>query len=32
MYWGEHYYRLAGIKRTYDPDGVFRGHHTVQGA
>lgn len=29
MYWGVHYARLARIKRSYDPDGLFRGHHTV---
>jgi FAD/FMN-containing dehydrogenase len=32
MYWGGHYPRLAAVKRTYDPDDVFRGHHTVQRA
>lgn len=29
-YWGEHYPRLAEIKRRYDPDDLFRGHHTVE--
>jgi FAD/FMN-containing dehydrogenase len=28
-YWGGHYRRLAEIKRRYDPDDVFHGHHTV---
>ena len=31
-YWGEHYQRLAQIKRKYDPGNVFRGHHTVEPA
>ena len=30
-YWGEHHARLAAIKRKYDPDHVFRGHHVVGG-
>jgi FAD/FMN-containing dehydrogenase len=28
-YWGEHHPRLLAIKRRYDPDNLFRGHHTV---
>ena len=28
-YWGEHHARLVAIKRRYDPDNLFRGHHTV---
>ncbi len=28
-YWGDHHVRLADIKRRYDPDNLFRGHHTV---
>jgi FAD/FMN-containing dehydrogenase len=31
-YWGDHYARLAQIKRKYDPENVFRGHHTVEPA
>ena len=31
-YWGEHHARLAAIKRKYDPDGIFRGHHVVGGS
>jgi FAD/FMN-containing dehydrogenase len=27
--WGEHYPRLARIKRRYDPDGLFTVHHGV---
>ena len=30
-YWGEHHARLTSIKRKYDPDHVFRGHHIVGG-
>lgn len=29
-YWGEHYPRLATIKRRYDPDNLFNGHQTVE--
>jgi FAD/FMN-containing dehydrogenase len=29
-YWGEHYPRLAQIKRAYDPGGLFRTHHGVE--
>ena len=29
-YWGEHYPRLAKIKRRYDPDNLFNGHQTVE--
>lgn len=28
-YWGEHYARLHGIKKKYDPDGLFFVHHGV---
>jgi len=28
-YWGEHYARLASIKKTYDPDGLFYVHGGV---
>ncbi|WP_293370453.1 BBE domain-containing protein [Phenylobacterium sp.] len=28
-FWGEHYARLAAIKRRYDPDGLFFVHHSV---
>ncbi|MEK6248520.1 MAG: FAD-binding oxidoreductase [Planctomycetales bacterium] len=28
-YWGIHYGRLLAIKRKYDPDGLFYGHHCV---
>lgn len=31
-YWGEHYRRLSQIKRKYDPDNLFHGHHTVEPA
>ena len=31
-YWGEHYARLARIKRKYDPDNLFHGHQTVEPA
>jgi FAD/FMN-containing dehydrogenase len=31
-YWGEHYSRLAKIKRKYDPHNLFRGHQTVEPA
>ena len=31
-YWGEHYQRLSRIKRKYDPENIFRGHHTVEPA
>ncbi len=31
-YWGDHYARLAAIKRRYDPDNLFRGHHTIEPA
>lgn len=27
--WGEHYPRLLAIKTTYDPEGLFTGHHQV---
>jgi FAD/FMN-containing dehydrogenase len=27
--WGEHYPRLARIKRRYDPSGLFTVHHGV---
>jgi FAD/FMN-containing dehydrogenase len=27
--WGDHYGRLASIKRRYDPDGLFFAHHGV---
>lgn len=27
--WGEHYPRLLDVKRKYDPDGLFTGHHQV---
>ena len=30
-YWGTHYSRLQAAKRKYDPENVFRGHHTVRG-
>jgi FAD/FMN-containing dehydrogenase len=29
-YWGEHYPRLASIKRKYDPHNLFSGHQTVE--
>jgi hypothetical protein len=28
-YWGDHYSRLAQIKRKYDPHNLFHGHQTV---
>ena len=28
-FWGPHYPRLAGVKRRYDPDGLFTVHHGV---
>jgi FAD/FMN-containing dehydrogenase len=28
-FWGAHYPRLAAVKRTYDPDGLFFVHHGV---
>jgi hypothetical protein len=28
-FWGPHYPRLAAVKRTYDPDGLFFVHHGV---
>jgi hypothetical protein len=28
-FWGPNYARLAGIKRQYDPDGLFVVHHGV---
>lgn len=28
-FWGEHYQKLAQIKRTYDPRGIFHVHHGV---
>jgi hypothetical protein len=28
-FWGDHYGRLAAIKRRYDPDGLFTVHHGV---
>ena len=28
-FWGPHYPRLLQIKRQYDPDGLFFGHHSV---
>lgn len=31
-YWGEHYSRLAAIKRRYDPQNLFHGHQTVEPA
>lgn len=27
--WGEHYPRLLAVKTTYDPEGLFTGHHQV---
>jgi FAD/FMN-containing dehydrogenase len=29
-YWGEHYSRLATIKRKYDTHNLFNGHQTVE--
>lgn len=29
MAWGENYGRLLAIKKRYDPDGLFTGHHQV---
>ena len=29
-YWGGNYARLAAAKRTYDPRGIFTGHHMVE--
>ena len=31
-YWGEHYARLAQVKRKYDPNNLFHGHQTVEPA
>jgi FAD/FMN-containing dehydrogenase len=31
-YWGEHYARLARIKRKHDPSNLFHGHQTVEPA
>ena len=28
-YWGANYERLQGVKRQYDPDGLFFAHHSV---
>jgi hypothetical protein len=28
-FWGSNYSRLLEIKRRYDPDGIFFGHHSV---
>lgn len=28
-FWGDHYARLAGIKKKYDPEGLFFAHHGV---
>jgi FAD/FMN-containing dehydrogenase len=28
-YWGEHYARLHGIKKNYDPEGLFFVHHGI---
>jgi FAD/FMN-containing dehydrogenase len=28
-YWGDHYPRLRGVKKKYDPEGLFFVHHGV---